>query len=633
LNLKLRLGKLLEKLTDYKAFVMAVATMDIKRLQQLVRAALNRNVSIKKLLRIMQDAVDGLYSARGYGSDDVDLVAIIHSIGGSKLLYAMSHAAGLPSLRTLKRHRQLVSLRPCIASIREKDIDHNLNALFSNSDMAGRALTGHSLLIDEISLEERLRYFPPLKGDTESGEIAGLCREHAHKAELKIIDVESVDRLADQLDDEVCHIGREATVAAVASFGADDYHARPVILSPTCKTEKAPEQASWIRMLLERWHILYEELRGPIWSVATDGDATRRSALHSILMSETLSPSDALYDILGDLPGLNLQTGKNKVTSDSDLKHIAKRLASLIRSGGGIALRDLLLDKNYLAQHLLRIPGTSVESVALLIDPSDHQDVPKAVRLLEAIISLAELPTTDLNPTDMKANRLLTLLGVMLHSLITPSTNVNLNLQEQMTRLATYAHLSFAMFRLHGTSFSSNQLYADCQAMIKNAFFCVAKQQLLDPERPFYLMQGGDDRLEGNFCETRVDSKHQPNVDIVQLTYKEAAAMDRREIFDRHPDWDRGHRRLKFYNDTAVDHVNPRSWKGNVTCGLVNLKHAWTDGRKVAESALDTAKINDINFNTIFVTGGLDMLQPQHRGIFPAVATDKDRSIPDEFLE
>lgn len=303
---------------------MAVATMDIKRLQQLVRAALNRNVSIKKLLRIMQDAVDGLYSARGYGSDDVDLVAIIHSIGGSKLLYAMSHAAGLPSLRTLKRHRQLVSLRPCIASIREKDIDHNLNALFSNSDTAGRALTGHSLLIDEISLEERLRYFPPLKGDTESGEIAGLCREHAHKAELKIVDVESVDRLADQLDDEVCHIGREATVAAVASFGADDYHARPVILSPTCKTEKAPEQASWIRMLLERWHILYEELRGPIWSVATDGDATRRSALHSILMSETLGPSDALYDILGDLPGLNLQTGKNKVTSDSDLKHIAK---------------------------------------------------------------------------------------------------------------------------------------------------------------------------------------------------------------------------------------------------------------------------------------------------------------------
>lgn len=308
-------------------------------------------------------------------------------------------------------------------------------------------------------------------------------------------------------------------------------------------------------------------------------------------------------------------------------------MASLIRSGGGIALRDLLLDKNYLAQHLLRIPGTSVESVALLIDPSDHQDVPKAVRLLEAIISLAELPTTNLNPTDMKANRLLTLLGVMLHSLITPSTNVNLNLQEQMTRLATYAHLSFAMFRLHGTSFSSNQLYADCQAMIKNAFFCVAKQQLLDPERPFYLMQGGDDRLEGNFCETRVDSKHQPNVDIVQLTYKEAAAMDRREIFDRHPDWDRGHRRLKFYNDTAVDHVNPRSWKGNVTCGPVNLKHAWMDGRKVAESALDTAKINDINFDTIFVTGGLDMLQPQHRGIFPAVATDKDRSIPDEFLE
>jgi hypothetical protein len=162
-----------------------------------------------------------------------------------------------------------------------------------------------------------------------------------------------------------------------------------------------------------------------------------------------------------------------------------------------------VLDKGNLARHLLRLPDMAAEAVATLIDPADHQNVPKAVKLLRAIISLSNLPSVDLNPTEQKANRMLKLLGIMLQSLVEPFVNVNMSLSEQLTCLSTYAFLAFTMFRLHGISFSSNQLYTDSQSMIKNAYFCVRKQQCLDPTRPIYALQFGDDRLKMNFSEVQ----------------------------------------------------------------------------------------------------------------------------------
>jgi hypothetical protein len=178
-------------------------------------------------------------------------------------------------------------------------------------------LTGHSILIDEISLDERARYFP------WANKVGGLCREHANKADLRIGSMAAVDKVADLLEDNVCHMGREATVAAIASFRTKDYHAKPILISPTCKSEKAPEQAEWIKLLIERWRP-FEAIHGPLWSVATDGDTTRRAALHSILMLLELNPESEMFKILGDLPGFNIQCGENDVTMDSDPKHIFK---------------------------------------------------------------------------------------------------------------------------------------------------------------------------------------------------------------------------------------------------------------------------------------------------------------------
>ena len=87
---------------------------------------------------------------------------------------------------------------------------------------------------------------------------------------------------------------------------------------------------------------------------------------------------------------------------------------TLIRSILGIVMRDLVLDRDYFAKHLLHIPGMTAETAAGLIDLMDNQNVPKAIKLLQAIISLSNLPTADLNPTEQKTTQTLCLLGTML---------------------------------------------------------------------------------------------------------------------------------------------------------------------------------------------------------------------------
>jgi hypothetical protein len=45
----------------------------------------------------------------------------------------------------------------------------------------------------------------------------------------------------------------------------------------------------------------------------------------------------------------------------------------------------------------------------------------------------------------------------------------------------------------------SNQLYGDSQVMVKNLFFYLTKQLLLNPNLRVLLMLSGDDRLKNLF--------------------------------------------------------------------------------------------------------------------------------------
>ncbi|KIK96485.1 hypothetical protein PAXRUDRAFT_138368, partial [Paxillus rubicundulus Ve08.2h10] len=178
------------------------------------------------------------------------------------------------------------------------------------------------------------------------------------------------------------------------------------------------------------------------------------------------------------------------------------------------------------------------------------------------------------NPTQGTVYTVLQVLATLCEALIKPFFNPTMSLKEQIRSLLKFAHLSFALYQQHTTSFMPGQLYGDTQAMIKNIAVVVAKQQDLDNTVPIYIIQDGNDRLEGVFSNACTDD-HDPNMGIQRLCQKLSSAADQGAIFEKHPEWDRGHRHLTANGKLGADHLNPKLWKGHVVASSVSLQTKW----------------------------------------------------------
>jgi len=157
----------------------------------------------------------------------------------------------------------------------------------------------------------------------------------------------------------------------------------------------------------------------------------------------------------------------------------------------------------------------------------------------------------------------------------------------------------------------TSALYSDSQATVKDILFCVAKQKLLDPSKPFYIIQVGSDRLEASFCNARTQTHHR-NFDILELSYKLAIASVINSIYLRNPELDAGSRRLNLTDAIGVDHMNPKSWIGDVIVDNVLLQRCWQQGKAAADAFLSSVfPPNELeDSSTAFSHPNHDLLRP-----------------------
>ena len=290
-------------------------------MRQLLSLALEEGRSIKAILHRVGEALDGIYSAGRYDERDLDIGLFVYRTGGSRLVYALNHAGDLPSLRTLTSRMTFTPLLCSVGIPQMTEVIANIRSTFSNINIpSGRPRCGHVLMLDEISINEKAVYI------RHNNSIGGLCREHTSNMALSMTSVEAVERIADAVHGEhpTVHYGREATVGAISPLRDEDYTAKPILISPTCHGETPAGAISMTTMLLECWKQTAEAVHGPVWTVASDGDATRRAAAYSMFMKETLDPSSPLGKILYQLAGLNYLTGPCDITFDFDAKHLFK---------------------------------------------------------------------------------------------------------------------------------------------------------------------------------------------------------------------------------------------------------------------------------------------------------------------
>lgn len=301
---------------------MLLSTEDFKRLKQILDIPVNRGANPRLIISKLQQALTGSYEARGrYSERDLDVAYLVKSMGGPRLLYALSTFYGMASYRTVSRQQEVPRVYPSTAAPRETDVEKNIKAFFSDAQRPLPSQSGQTLMLDGVALEEKCRYY------SEENEIVGVCREHAHMIDRKVLSLEMVERAATALNGEhpTCHYAKEATVAAIAPHSMENYNAVPIAVSGSCKKEKGMECAVWIDAIVRAWEKHGEEKHGGIWTIASDGESTFRVAKFILCMDRDLDQTSELGKALSPLAGLNTRTGRNNVTMSADWKYALKR--------------------------------------------------------------------------------------------------------------------------------------------------------------------------------------------------------------------------------------------------------------------------------------------------------------------
>ncbi|KIK92906.1 hypothetical protein PAXRUDRAFT_146279, partial [Paxillus rubicundulus Ve08.2h10] len=114
------------KLEDHSTLVMALSQVDIAWLQQLLHTALKNGASVRSIIHLIEDALEGGYRPRGHSAEVNDLALLIYCLGGSNLLYALNQCLNIPSLRTLRNKVSFVKINPTIGHISLNTIEKNI---------------------------------------------------------------------------------------------------------------------------------------------------------------------------------------------------------------------------------------------------------------------------------------------------------------------------------------------------------------------------------------------------------------------------------------------------------------------------------------------------------------------------
>jgi hypothetical protein len=262
--------------------MMLIASNNIPCLSQLLSVSHRHGSSAKAIAAQIQRAIDGLYSPRGgFTEGDLNVAFLSQAMGGRQLLHVLGKSHGLPSEATVCRNTVIPRLLPSVGIPSEEEIQQNISAFLNPtikppSTPVNNLLPGNILGFDGISIQKKCRYCP------KRGMILGLCREHSQNMNMHVgMDSTVIGKLWDALEcnnagSKVCG-GSDATVVVVAPYGKTEHYSPvPLVLSLTDKSEKAGELCKWMKTTIDVWnrHENGANQHGPLWSIASDGDAT-----------------------------------------------------------------------------------------------------------------------------------------------------------------------------------------------------------------------------------------------------------------------------------------------------------------------------------------------------------------------
>ena len=151
--------------------------------------------------------------------------------------------------------------------------------------------------------------------------------------------------------------------------------------------------------------------------------------------------------------------------------------------------------------------------IEAMINPVDKQNVPLAVKLLDALCG--EFDSKNLSPGFQNVLPSIKVLSVLCNGVLSLFARPNISIHESLGQLSAMAHMLLFLFGNNDINLPT-VLYHDLQSTVQNAYFISAKYKIHCPDMPLYLYQVGSDQLEQLFSSVRTQN-HDRWCDIYQL--------------------------------------------------------------------------------------------------------------------
>ena len=118
-------------------------------------------------------------------------------------------------------------------------------------------------------------------------------------------------------------------------------------------------------------------------------------------------------------------------------------IATHTRSAEGSLVDGTSVNRGLLTEFLAELAGLGIDRTEDLLDPADHQNVPKTVELLEAVVTLRGLDRASLTPAQQLTHRSVRLFAELWDLLLDAFLTRELDLSAQLTDLSTFSHRLF----------------------------------------------------------------------------------------------------------------------------------------------------------------------------------------------
>ncbi|KAI0058140.1 hypothetical protein BV25DRAFT_1862304, partial [Artomyces pyxidatus] len=579
------------RIESWKRLALAISESNIPRIRSLLQVQIKNGAGVLGLLSQIDNAARRVYRPMSYDQADFQRAYLLWKMGGRPAAILAYNTLGTPSIDSARRHVATLPIQSSVGTPTLDEINHNLSIYIvpdQTRSAAGSRITGMTMVIDEIKIQERLRW------DARRNMILGVCREHGHNYALEFRTMVQANALLDGLNTQDVHLATEASVigTCVLTDNPQEYTVKPLVLSPTCKREDSVRHGRMLQITSDALRAKHGLLGRRLYCIASDGESRRRKSLVALTLVRKLPPSSPLYPLLSPLSLLNTHCGDDDITPDWDWKHNMKRFRNTLLRQKGVRIDGTNITTSILRVHLLQ-SGMAETTVNAVLSPNDKQDVVLMLQLLNTLAHLPDLPA-DSPPTSHSSRRILRLLGQIYDLFLKAYLDISLSLHEQMSNLSAAAHLVLALYSRDKGNFIPAQLYFDFISMVKNVYFCVAKAQLDNPDSSFWIILLGTDGLEDLFGKVRTMIGNDTNADLLQLGDRIDGAVQCVKILQEHPDWAPRARRLhvKALDEqgseisSKLDHLSPRSWKGDVKVGNVIPFSSWRAGRIRADNIL-----------------------------------------------